>query len=128
MKPARNYNQAEQVCGQAYQVVGVLLDELGLFNSEPGQKILDNLSQARLVHDDVLPFVLDGRPGHCTWEQKDELQNTYETLCGAERQLPRYLTPMMDGMSYCLFCGQPLVELLVSDRCVRNEENEDVAG
>lgn len=64
---------------------------------------------------------------HCTWEQIDEQANNYETLCGEERQLPRHLTPMTDGMSYCLFCGLPLVELLVSDMYERQEENVDEA-
>jgi hypothetical protein len=49
-------SEAELVCAEAYQVVGCLLDQLGLFESEQGQKILDNLSEARMVHQDVLPW------------------------------------------------------------------------
>ena len=49
-------SEAEQVCAQAYQVVGSLLDDLGQFDSEMGNKILDNLAEARMVHDDVLPW------------------------------------------------------------------------
>lgn len=47
---------AEHVCAQAYQVVGSLLDDLGQFNAECARKILDNLSSAKIVHDDVLPW------------------------------------------------------------------------
>lgn len=45
-----------QVCAEAYQVVGVLLNDLGIFETERADKILDNLSEARLVHQDVLPW------------------------------------------------------------------------
>lgn len=47
---------AELVCAQAYQVVGSLLDDLGQFGTALADKILDNLSEARIVHDDVLPW------------------------------------------------------------------------
>lgn len=44
------------VCAQAYQVVGCLLHDLGVFGTERADKILDNLSEGRIVHDDVLPW------------------------------------------------------------------------
>ena len=44
------------VCYETYQVVGVLLEAIGMFRTDKAQKILDNLSEARKVHDDVLPF------------------------------------------------------------------------
>ena len=47
------------ICAEAYQVVGVLADEAGRFGGDANDdivKILDNLSQQRLVHTDVLPF------------------------------------------------------------------------
>jgi hypothetical protein len=49
-------NESEQVCAEAYQVVASLLSDLGQYDTEPGQKILDNLSQAKMVHSDVLPW------------------------------------------------------------------------
>ena len=49
-------DETERVCGEAYQVVGVLLNDLGIFDTERATKILDNLAQARLVHEDVLPW------------------------------------------------------------------------
>lgn len=55
------------VCFEAYQVVGSLLVDLGEFDSEIGQKVLDNLSVARLVHDDVLPWPSLRRPS--VWER-----------------------------------------------------------
>jgi hypothetical protein len=50
------YPEAAEVCGEAYQVVGSLLSDLGIFNTERARKILDNLSQHRMVHRDILPW------------------------------------------------------------------------
>jgi hypothetical protein len=52
----RERDEAQQVCAEAYQVVGVLLDGTGQFETDHGQKILDNLCEHRKVHDDVLPW------------------------------------------------------------------------
>lgn len=49
-------SEAEMVCAEAYQVVGCLLSDLGMFETEAARKILDNLSEARMVHQDVLPW------------------------------------------------------------------------
>lgn len=54
--PADARTEAEKVCGEAYQVVGSLLSDMGIFDNEQSQKALDNLSQARMVHQDVLPW------------------------------------------------------------------------
>lgn len=48
-------DSAADACYQAYQAVGVMLSDLGLFDTERGQNLLDNLSQARPMHD-VLPW------------------------------------------------------------------------
>lgn len=48
--------EVEQVCTEAYQVVGSLLTDVGEFDSERGTKILDNLSEAKMVHADILPW------------------------------------------------------------------------
>ncbi|HBB9780290.1 TPA: DUF550 domain-containing protein [Escherichia coli] len=50
------------VCAEAYQVVGVMADVLGVFGDAAVQKVLDNLSQQKLVHKDVLPFSLPVTP------------------------------------------------------------------
>lgn len=52
----RRQTEAEEVCGEAYQVVGSLLSDLGIFETDHAKKILDNLSQAKMVHKDVLPW------------------------------------------------------------------------
>jgi hypothetical protein len=52
----RERDEAQQVCAEAYQVVGILLDDTGQLETEHGTKILDNLSEHRPVHDDVLPW------------------------------------------------------------------------
>lgn len=48
--------QVKDVCSEAYQVVGSLLVDVGQFKSQRAQKILDNLQEARRIHDDVLPW------------------------------------------------------------------------
>ncbi|MGP2117421.1 DUF551 domain-containing protein [Escherichia coli] len=50
------------VCAETYQVVGVMADALGVFGDAAVQKVLDNLSQQKLVHRDVLPFSLPVTP------------------------------------------------------------------
>lgn len=50
------------VCAEAYQVVGVMADALGVFGDAAVQKVLDNLSQQKLAHRDVLPFSLPVTP------------------------------------------------------------------
>ncbi|MEK8556146.1 DUF550 domain-containing protein [Escherichia coli] len=50
------------VCAEAYQVVGVMADAIGVFGDAAVQKVLDNLSQQKLVHRDVLPFSLPVTP------------------------------------------------------------------
>jgi predicted N-acetyltransferase YhbS len=49
-------SEATLVCYEAYQVVGSLLFDLRVFDSPEAERILDNLSQARLVHRNVLPW------------------------------------------------------------------------
>lgn len=47
---------AVEVCNETYQVVGVLLADLGIFQTDRAEKILDNLSEQQRVHKDVLPW------------------------------------------------------------------------
>ena len=47
-----------KVCAEAYQVVGVMAEALGVFDNESVQKCLDNLSQRKIIHNDVLPLSL----------------------------------------------------------------------
>ena len=54
--------ELETVCAESYQVVVALADAAGVFEtSEAVSKALDNLSDAKLTHDDVLPFVVEAR-------------------------------------------------------------------
>lgn len=55
-KRYRRPTEAEMVCAEAYQVVGSLLDDLCVFETDAAVKTLDNLSQACRVHKDVLPW------------------------------------------------------------------------
>ena len=49
-------DELQTLFAETYQVVGSLLSDLGKFDTPEGQKILDNLSQQRLVHTDILPW------------------------------------------------------------------------
>ena len=48
--------ELEEVCAEAYQVVGSLLSDLDIFETDYARKIMDNLSEGRCIHDDVLPW------------------------------------------------------------------------
>lgn len=49
-------DELENICAEAYQVVGNLLSDVDAFDTDSAEKILDNLSQLKLVHNDVLPW------------------------------------------------------------------------
>lgn len=54
--------ELETICAESYQVVGALADAAGVFEtSDAVSKALDNLSDAKLVHEDVLPFAVEAR-------------------------------------------------------------------
>lgn len=52
----RRISELERICAESYQVIGVLADDCGRFGTREVDKALDNLSQMRPVHEDVLPF------------------------------------------------------------------------
>ena len=49
-------DELKTICAETYQVVGFLSDELGIFDDEEVIKVLDNLSQQKLIHTKILPF------------------------------------------------------------------------
>jgi|GEM_PF-1196628 len=55
---ATEIEELRRICAEAYQCVGVLSDMCGAFDDAGVIKLLDNLSQQKLVHSDVLPFSL----------------------------------------------------------------------
>jgi hypothetical protein len=59
---AGRIDELETIIGEAYQVVGSLLSDLGQFDSEHARKILDNLGEQRMVHADVLQWPSFERP------------------------------------------------------------------
>lgn len=74
------------VCAEAYQVVGVMADALGVFGDAAVQKVLDNLSQQKLVHRDVLPFSLPVIPDgwiSCSERMPDDGQHVIILCDGA---------------------------------------------
>ena len=50
------------VLAETYQVVGVMTEALGVFDDTAVQKVMDNLSQQKLIHREVLPFSLPAAP------------------------------------------------------------------
>lgn len=48
--------ELEQVCAELYQVIGSLADHANCFDHPDVQRALDNASQARLIHRDLLPW------------------------------------------------------------------------
>ena len=66
------------VCAEAYQVIGCLLSDLGLFETEQACKILDNLAAARRVHHDVLPWDSAKRQEQPQQERKPLTRADYE--------------------------------------------------
>jgi len=50
--------EIEQLLAEAYQVVGVLAVHAGVLDDPAVLKILANLDDMTLIHDDVLPFVV----------------------------------------------------------------------
>jgi hypothetical protein len=55
-KLKQRINELEQVCAELYQVIGSLSDHAGLFDHQDVIRALDQASQARIVHDDLLPW------------------------------------------------------------------------
>lgn len=54
--PPADVEEMREVLAEAYQVVGCLLSDLDIFHEDRATKILDNLNEGRLVHQDVLPW------------------------------------------------------------------------
>lgn len=52
----RRIEELETICAEAYQVVGSLADDAGRFQEDDVEKILDHLSQMKIIHPDVLPW------------------------------------------------------------------------
>lgn len=80
--------EAELVCYEAYQVVGSLLSDLDKFDTPEAEKILDNLSQAKLVHKDVLPWASYGaqEAQHSLLQQALEALELSAPLPGSEER------------------------------------------
>jgi hypothetical protein len=55
-KLLRRIDELKTVCAESYQVVGSLLSDLGLFETDEAERVLDNLAAAKPVHGNVLPW------------------------------------------------------------------------
>lgn len=71
--------ELQTICAESYQVVGALADAAGVFEeSDAVSKALDNLSAAKLVHQDVLPFAVEARtvsvPTFEEWCQMEDMK------------------------------------------------------
>lgn len=56
LTPRQRIEELERVLAQTYVVAGAMVDELGIFGTPRADKLLDNLSEMRLVHDDLIPW------------------------------------------------------------------------
>lgn len=63
IKDLRNrIRELENVCYELYQVIGTLSEAHGnIFEDPQVQNAMDNASQAKMVHKDLLPFTLPVR-------------------------------------------------------------------
>lgn len=50
------YSEKDMVLDEAYLAVGSMADDLGIFNHEKVRALLDNLSQHKRVHKDIIPW------------------------------------------------------------------------
>ncbi|EGJ0176651.1 DUF550 domain-containing protein [Escherichia coli] len=89
------------VCAEAYQVVGVMADALGVFGDAAVQKVLDNLSQQKIVHRDVLPFSLPVTPDGWVMVPK-ELTPEMMRAVQIRSELGGYVTSNLSG-AYNMF-------------------------
>jgi hypothetical protein len=51
--------ELERIIAELYQVIGILADRGHVFDLPQVQRALDNAANAKLIHDNVLPFALD---------------------------------------------------------------------
>lgn len=56
MPRLRRKAELERVCAELYQVIGSLSDYAGVFDHPDVARALDNASDGRLVHKDLLPW------------------------------------------------------------------------
>lgn len=59
-KLRKRIGELETLLGEAYQVVGTLASDCGRFEDPQVEKVLDNLSEMRMVHEDAL--MLESKP------------------------------------------------------------------
>jgi hypothetical protein len=55
-KKPRRVRELERICGELYQVIGKLADHAGVFDHPDVVRALDNASEAKLRHRDLLPW------------------------------------------------------------------------
>jgi hypothetical protein len=79
-KLLRRIAELKRVCAESYQVVGSLASDCGRFGDADIDKVLDNLSQMRPVHEDVLPF--DSKPP-APWVVPSEMLEVNQPRSGA---------------------------------------------
>jgi hypothetical protein len=48
--------ELEDLCGELYQVIGVLADYSGCFDHPDVQRALDNASKAKFIHRNLIPW------------------------------------------------------------------------
>ena len=99
----KDFGIPEAKVGQAYQVIGMLLEKCGDFEGDEGQRALDYFADERSYDDDFLPWP---RGNHDEWMKlkvQDEAQpidwnNTSQAMAAIKRgQLPEGCALREDG-------------------------------
>lgn len=65
-------DELKEICSEAYIVVGTLASDCGRFDDDHVIKILDNLSEQKIIHNDVLPFPSKALPTYSDIEVEFE--------------------------------------------------------
>lgn len=80
-KLRKRISELEQVCAELYQVIGSLASYAGVFDHADVERALDNASEAKLVHVDLLPWPRDEElAGERVSELEEENQRLREAL------------------------------------------------
>lgn len=51
--------ELEILCAEAYIVIGYLAERCGVFDNELVVKVMDNLSEHKVIHEDIIPFHIE---------------------------------------------------------------------
>jgi hypothetical protein len=74
-------DELQQIIAQSYQVIAVLANDCGRFDTPSVSKALDNTSQMKLIHRDVLPFPSSSELCMCKQRLLSDCPGEWEPGC-----------------------------------------------